>query len=61
MCGPANNVLGVNKDIVIRKFKTNLPVRFEVDENDECEINGCIFEIDEKSGKCVDVQRIKLS
>lgn len=58
MCGVKNSVLGVKKELIIRKFKTNLPVRFEAEENKECIINGCIFDIDEKSGKCVNVERI---
>lgn len=58
MCGVKNSVLGVKKELIIRKFKTNLPVRFEAEEDKECIINGCIFDIDEKSGKCVDVERI---
>ena len=60
MCGALNSVLGVNKDIIIQKFRTNMPVRFDTDETDECELDGCIFEIDDKSGKCIDVQRIRL-
>lgn len=60
MCGALNTVLGVNKDIVINKFRTNMPARFDTDETEECELCGCIFEIDEKSGKCLDVQRIRL-
>lgn len=61
MCGAINSVLGVKKDIVINKFKTNLPVRFETADDLECMINGCIFEIDEKSGKCIDIERISIS
>ena len=60
MCGGLNTVLGVNKDIVIKKFRTNMPARFDTDETDECEFDGCIFEIDDKSGRCIDVQRIRL-
>ena len=58
MCGPINSVLGVKKEIVIQKFRTNLPVRFDVDESAPCEINGCIFTIDEKSGKCTGTERV---
>ncbi|MCM1545380.1 MAG: TIGR00282 family metallophosphoesterase, partial [Ruminococcus sp.] len=51
MCGPVESVLGVDKDIVINKFKTNLPARFETADSLPRMINGCIFTIDEKSGK----------
>ena len=51
MCGPKNSVLGVKPEIAIYKLKTNLPIRFE-NAGGECIINGAIFDIDEKSGKC---------
>ncbi|MCM1364727.1 MAG: TIGR00282 family metallophosphoesterase [Faecalibacterium sp.] len=60
MCGTYDSVLGVDKNIVINKFRTNLPARFDTADDLECMINGCIFEIDEKSGKCVDVERVSI-
>lgn len=60
MCGVEDSVLGVDKNIIIKKFKTNLPARFDTVETGECILCGCIFEIDEKSGKCTDVERIYL-
>ena len=58
MCGATDSVLGVKKEIVIKKFRTNLPIFFETPEDLPCEINGCIFCIDEKSGKCTDIERV---
>lgn len=60
MCGPFESVLGVEKEIIIKKFRTNLPARFDTADNNACFINACIFVIDEKSGKCSDVERITL-
>ncbi len=51
MCGPKNSVLGIKPEIAIYKLKTNLPSRFE-NAQGECIINGAIFDVDEKSGKC---------
>lgn len=59
MCGAIDSVLGVKKEVIIRKFKTNLPAFFETPENLPCEINGCIFCIDEKSGSCTEVERVR--
>lgn len=59
MCGVIESVLGVDKDIIIRKFKRNMPERFDAAKG-PCMINGCIFTIDEKSGKCTDVQALYL-
>lgn len=61
MCGPEDTVLGVKKDAIIKKFTTNLPVRFDVDEEKPCFLNGCLFEIDEKSGRCLSAERICIS
>jgi 2',3'-cyclic-nucleotide 2'-phosphodiesterase len=30
MCGPRDSVIGVKKELVIERFLTQLPVRFEV-------------------------------
>lgn len=61
MCGPSLSVLGVKKEIIIEKFKTNLPCRFDTADENPCFINGCIFEIDEKSGQCLGIERITIS
>ncbi|MGN0468864.1 MAG: TIGR00282 family metallophosphoesterase [Acutalibacteraceae bacterium] len=60
MCGPEQSVLGVKKEIIIKSMRTNLPVRFETADSEDCFLCGCIFAIDEKSGKCTDVERIIL-
>lgn len=55
MCGPEYSVLGVEPEIIIKALKTGLPQRFRNAET-TCSIEGCIFEIDEKSGKTVSVK-----
>lgn len=57
MCGVKDSVLGVDKDIVIGKFRTGMPVRFDSADG-SCMINGCIFNIDEKTGKCISAERV---
>lgn len=59
MTGPINSVLGVKPELAIAKMRDKLPVRFETAQG-ECEMNGVIFEIDEKSGKCISAERIKI-
>ena len=61
MCGPADSVLGVKKEIIIEKFKTNLPARFDTADDNPCFLSGCIFEIDERSGRCLGAERIMIS
>lgn len=57
MCGVKDSVLGVDKDIIIEKFLTGMPARFDSAEG-SCMINGCIFSIDEKTGRCLSVERV---
>ena len=57
MTGPSCSVLGVNKDAVISKFLNGIPKRFEV-ANGRGQFCGCIFDIDETSGKTVSTERV---
>ena len=57
MCGVKDSVLGVDKDIVIGKLRTGMPARFDPAEG-SCMINGCIFTVDEKTGRCTAVERV---
>lgn len=59
MCGPKNSVLGVKPEIIIYKLKNHLPARFE-NADGKCIINGAIFDIDEKSGKCLKTEIISI-
>ncbi len=60
MTGTVQSVLGVQPDIIIEKFKTNMPARFDYAKNSENMVNGCIFTVDEKTGQCTGVKRILL-
>lgn len=60
MCGPKHSVLGIKPELAIAKQKTHLPVRFENAEG-ECLVNGAVFDVDEKSGKCVGVEIVNLT
>ncbi len=59
MTGPINSILGVEKDIVIQKFITKMPAKFECAKG-ACKLNGIVFEVDEKTGKTINVKRIEL-
>lgn len=63
MTGEVQSVLGVKPSIIIKKLKTNLPVRFENgadgDEN-EFMINACLLDIDEKTGKARSIERVDI-
>lgn len=47
MTGPRDSILGVDKDVVIKKFTSQLPVRFEVASGD-VQLNAVIVDVNEK-------------
>jgi len=60
MCGGYESVLGVKPELVIKRLKTNLPVRFE-NAKDNCVLCGITVEIDKNLGKTTKIERIYLS
>lgn len=59
MTGPVQSVLGVEPELTIRKFKTNLPVRFENADGEYC-MSGVIVNIDEKNGRALSIERVNV-
>ncbi len=59
MSGPANGVLGVKTECILRRLTTKMPTRFEIADG-EIEINGTVFDIDTNTKRVVSVTRIKL-
>lgn len=58
MTGPYNSVLGIDKDVIIRRFTTDEHAKFAIPEGD-MQLNGAWFEIDNKTGKCINIERIR--
>ena len=59
MVGTVQSVLGVTPANVIEKLKTGMPTRF-TNNDGECMLCGCLFEIDKLSGKTVSAERISI-
>lgn len=57
MTGPRNSIIGVDKDIILRKFTTLIPEKFEVGKG-ELQFNAVIFSIDENSRKTTEINRL---
>jgi metallophosphoesterase (TIGR00282 family) len=60
MTGPFNGILGVDKDAVIKKFTTGLPVRFEPAIGPK-QLSGVFIELDKESGLAKKIDRIHLN
>ncbi|MFC4077919.1 TIGR00282 family metallophosphoesterase [Salinithrix halophila] len=59
MTGPYDAVLGMEKELVIKRFLTQLPVRFEVGEG-RTQLNGVLLELDPSSGGARSIKRIRI-
>ena len=58
MCGSTAGILGVKTESIVHKFTVKTPNRFEPAVG-HCRLNGALFEIDEKTGRCVRVERVE--
>lgn len=57
MTGPLDSVIGIKKEIILKKYLTQMPIRFEV-ANDDLVFAGAVMEIEEKTGKAKSIRRI---
>ncbi len=57
MTGPQHSVLGMKVDIILKRFTTGLPQRFEVADG-KGQINGAVVDVDENTGKARIIERI---
>ena len=58
MTGPEESVIGVEKSIIIEKFLTRMPARFEVPDGPAL-LCGILAETDPRTGKTVEIRRIQ--
>lgn len=59
MVGPWNSILGVDKEPVITKFLTGLPIKFNVAADDDTIFCAIIIQIDDHSSKVNNIIRIQ--
>lgn len=60
MTGPIHSVLGIKPECVIRRLRTALPTRFEAVEAGACRMDGCLFELDDETGRCRMAERVSV-
>ena len=59
MCGPIDGILGVERELVLQKLRTQLPVRFEV-AGGPASINALALEFDEE-GRTAWLERLRIA
>ncbi len=57
MTGPRWSVLGIQPELSIRKFRGDLPRRYEPAPGD-CKLEGVLFTCDTQTGLCTDTERV---
>ena len=57
MTGPYHGVIGVDKDLILYKFLTQMPVKMEAARHG-AELHGVIVEVDEATGKAASIRRV---
>ena len=60
MTGPYDGVIGVDKDIILERFLTQLPVKMEAAKHG-AELHGVIVEVDEATGRASAIRRVAVS
>lgn len=61
MTGPYDGILGMEREAVIHRFLTSLPVRFEVPKEGRRLLSAVLIEIDNKSGHAKKIERILIN
>ncbi len=58
MTGPIDSVIGVKKDLIIQRFLTQMPVKFDVAKGDVI-LAGVIVDIDPATGRAISIERLR--
>lgn len=58
MCGPVNSVLGMDREIILKRFRTTLPQRFEV-ANEPGVICGVVIDVERITGRALAISRVR--
>ena len=60
MTGPYDSVIGVDKELVLQKFKTSMPVKMEAARTG-VELHSVVVEIDESTGRATRAFRLSIA
>ena len=58
MCGPIRSILGMDREIILRRFRTTLPQRFEV-ANEPGVICGVVISVERDTGRATAIERVR--
>jgi len=58
MVGPRDAILGVKTDIILDRFRTGMPKRFEVPEGGPVVFNSVLVDVDDATGRARSIERV---
>ena len=58
MCGPTDSIIGVRQELVVRRFLTRMPVKFEV-AGGPAMLHGVLVDIDAETGRALAIRRVQ--
>ena len=61
MTGPYDGILGMEREVVLRRFLTNMPARFEVPKDGRAQLSAVLIEVDTKTGSAKKIERILIN
>lgn len=59
MTGPVNSVIGVDTELILQRFLTQLPVRFEPARGPAA-LHGVVITVDPETGRASDIRRLRV-
>lgn len=60
MTGPVHSVIGMEIDLIIQRFLTSMPAKFETGQG-RCVLSAVVIEINTETGKSTAIQRLQLT
>ena len=57
MCGPRNSVLGMDRELILRRFRTGLSEKFEVS-GEIGVLSGVVLRVGKDSGRALSIERV---
>ncbi|MET3699547.1 hypothetical protein SAMN05877753_11220 [Bacillus oleivorans] len=61
MTGPYDEIIGVDKEAVLRRFLTAMPVRFEVPKSGRSQLSAVVIDLDDQTGLGKKMERILIN
>jgi len=60
MTGPTDGVIGVDREIILQRFLSQMPVRFEAAKGPAA-LHGVVIVVDPDSGRATDIRRLRVA